>query len=285
MIVYVAQNLFNGKRYVGKTVSSLNHRWSMHKGDSARGSKLAFHAAIRKYGQESFYVSVICECTSDEAAFEIEREMILRYSSHVTTGFGYNVTWGGEGLGSGDKHPSFGKTLSESTRRKISEAQQGSNNSSHKHSGDGHWNRGLVRSEETRKKIREARSKQVRGPRKPMSEETKNKIRATRALQAPITKEARDKISFMLRGRPVSEETRNKIGAAHKGMKHTEEAKIKISLGNRGRISPMKGKTHSAESVKKNSLSHLGKQASLETKLKMAESQKRAWSERRAKCL
>lgn len=93
-IIYLLTNTSNGKMYVGKTTRSLEERWSEHVKSSCYGSELYVHRAIRKYGESSFDVSVIEECSSD-AINEREIYWIDRLN---TLHEGYNMTAGGDGM-------------------------------------------------------------------------------------------------------------------------------------------------------------------------------------------
>ena len=53
-LIYVATNIVNNKRYVGKTTYSLELRMYQHINDTNKGSQLDFHKAIRKYGVDAF---------------------------------------------------------------------------------------------------------------------------------------------------------------------------------------------------------------------------------------
>ena len=105
-----------------------------------------------------------------------------------------------------------GKTFTEETRRKISEA-----------------NKGRKFTEETRRKLSEAHKGRT------LSKESRRKI--SEAQKGHIhSEESRKKISEAHKGRTLSEETRKKISEAHKGkpsvMKGrtlSEESRIKIS--------------------------------------------------------
>jgi len=94
-------------------------------------------------------------------------------------------------------------TISEETRRKMSEA----------HKGKCAWNKGKtgIYSEETRRKMSEAQIG------KHHTDETKRKLSE----------------SHKGKSHTVSEETKIKIGLASKGRKHTEEERNKISKGNK----------------------------------------------------
>lgn len=159
-IVYLIENLVNGKKYVGKTTLSLKRRWISHKADARRGSRHPIHRAIRWYSPQNFFIKIIARCNSPEELNATERKFIAELETHTSRGKGYNATWGGDGCGSGEEHPSFGKPVPEERRKKISEGHKRIVHPSHKQRGLFHWNRGLVRSKETRGKIREKRALQ-----------------------------------------------------------------------------------------------------------------------------
>ena len=92
---------------------------------------------------------------TEEEAFVKEKQLIKLYGrKDLGTGILRNLTDGGEGISGaaeetrrkiseslmGEKHPMFGKKISEQTRKKISEAQKGK-----------------IHSEETKRKMSEAR--------------------------------------------------------------------------------------------------------------------------------
>lgn len=112
MIIYKAENLINGKVYIGKTVKSLKHRISRHVANN-RGEPFA--RAIKKYGIQSIEFSVI-DVANDEATLsEKEKYWIKYYNSH--SGRGYNLTDGGEG--------SIGLHHTEESKAKVSAANKG----------------------------------------------------------------------------------------------------------------------------------------------------------------
>lgn len=103
--IYVVTNQVNGKRYVGKTIRFVHERWNFHV--SGRNSKSRKHTilarAINKYGVAAFRVEEVCTITAEsksdlnEKLSRLEREYIVLYQSHHSTGHGYNLTWGGDG--------------------------------------------------------------------------------------------------------------------------------------------------------------------------------------------
>lgn len=56
MIVYLATNTLNGKRYIGATKGTLKERRRRHRWEAKnRPYCRVFHAALRKYGEAAFY--------------------------------------------------------------------------------------------------------------------------------------------------------------------------------------------------------------------------------------
>jgi group I intron endonuclease len=108
MIVYMARNKINGKIYVGMTRRSLAARFSSHKNTGH-----AFHAALLKYGIQSFEISVIDEAKSWKVLCEKERYWIAFYD--CLSPRGYNLTTGGIAKA----------RLSPETRAKIGAANRG----------------------------------------------------------------------------------------------------------------------------------------------------------------
>src|SRR5271157_4944611 len=91
MCVYIAVSPSN-KIYVGKTVC-FHDRWQRHAREAKDGSRLPFHAAIRKYGIDKFKVTKI-PCVENGLNLW-ERLLIAVFRSVGKT---YNVTSGGEGI-------------------------------------------------------------------------------------------------------------------------------------------------------------------------------------------
>jgi group I intron endonuclease len=125
--IYIITNIVNAKQYVGIT-NSISKRWNKHR--NAKGSAPALHAAINKYGLDSFIFTHIADSFGSESAKDIERMLIKQHNT--LSPHGYNLTSGGDG------------TLepSEALRKRMSD--------SHK---------GVIQSEETRKKRSESLKK------------------------------------------------------------------------------------------------------------------------------
>ncbi len=131
-VVYIHENLINGKVYIGITGQKPSRRW-----DNGRGyiNNTHFHSAIIKYGWHNFSHRILYDNLTLEQANEIEKCLIQEYGS-ADPSKGYNIDLGGNGLG----------TKTEETRKKLSES----------HKGKPAWNKGREHTPETRKKISEA---------------------------------------------------------------------------------------------------------------------------------
>lgn len=165
--VYCATNKINGKKYVGKTVGLLFDRKMIHYYDTRNGSKLYFHNAIRKYGEDAFEWEILFESDNDEIL--LKEEMVEIICLKTKGEFGYNCTDGGEGA-KGYRHTEEsllrmsraqkGRIVSESCRKKLSELLTGKPGTPHtpeikKLIGDRH--RGIPKTPEHREKIRDVR--------------------------------------------------------------------------------------------------------------------------------
>jgi group I intron endonuclease len=96
-IIYKVLNKVNQKIYIGQTKNTLQRRMAAHKCSAiTKKSNSYFHKAIRKYGWDSFSWEIICFCKSKEELDKKEIIYIHKYSSHVSLGFGYNLTKGGD---------------------------------------------------------------------------------------------------------------------------------------------------------------------------------------------
>ena len=122
MVIYIARNLVDDHIYIGKTARSLEVRKQGHVDDAKRGSQLYFHRALRKYGEAAFDWSVIDEAETEQELNEKERYWIQFYKS-TDSRFGYNLTFGGDGL-----HPSFKMKRSDETRKRLSASKKGEKN-------------------------------------------------------------------------------------------------------------------------------------------------------------
>lgn len=105
MYIYICENQFNKKKYIGKTTTNVKQRWKRHVEEAFNsnliGYKFIFHKALRKYGLDLFkffQIDSFPDLTNNEL-LEIEKSYIDYYRTYV--GFndcwGYNMTLGGEG--------------------------------------------------------------------------------------------------------------------------------------------------------------------------------------------
>ncbi|WP_370014999.1 NUMOD1 domain-containing DNA-binding protein [Peribacillus sp. B2I2] len=90
--LYKITNGINGKKYIGLT-NDIERRWYEHR-VSQKGSLIG--RAINKYGKENFLFEVLGNFVSKEEVSDAEIVAIKAYQSHISTGLGYNVSFGGE---------------------------------------------------------------------------------------------------------------------------------------------------------------------------------------------
>jgi len=96
-IVYLITNLLNGKRYVGCSKVTLKQRWWRHRSSAKKGSPLALHAAIRKYGAERFTVETLEEVSGTHADLMAAEIRQIAFHNSIAPN-GYNLTMGGDGV-------------------------------------------------------------------------------------------------------------------------------------------------------------------------------------------
>lgn len=93
--IYKISNSINDKVYIGKTLSTIEKRFSEHQKDSFRDEKeiRPLYRAMRKYGIEKFSVELVEEVPIEQLS-EREKYWIDYYQSYSN---GYNATLGGDG--------------------------------------------------------------------------------------------------------------------------------------------------------------------------------------------
>lgn len=93
--IYKIENIQNGKIYVGKTLSSIEKRWTQHWADSTkeRCKDRPLYRAFRKYGKTNFKIEILEE-TPHTYLNEREKYWIEFLGSFKN---GYNATQGGDG--------------------------------------------------------------------------------------------------------------------------------------------------------------------------------------------
>ena len=101
------------KVYIGITSNSINRRWQNGCGYKRQGY---FYRAIEKYGWDNFRHEILFKNLTKEEAEQKEVELIEYYKSNQRE-YGYNIATGGL--------VNSGYSLSEETKRKISNAHKG----------------------------------------------------------------------------------------------------------------------------------------------------------------
>jgi len=141
MYVYCITNTLNNKKYIGQTYSRVTKRWKNHISKSKGNSELTIHRAIRKYGNENFntfkgYGYNSCAGGQNITGYHHSDETKAKISAAVTGAkngnhgkFGEENPFYGKKHSdetitklSGKNHHSVGRTISDSTREKLSQA-------------------------------------------------------------------------------------------------------------------------------------------------------------------
>ena len=110
-IIYVCINLFDGKRYIGKTLQSFTKRKFEHIYDAMESdSQLFFHRALRRFGSDNFVWSILESHVHESVIDEREQFYIKKYKTNNPHN-GYNMTAGG--------NSSYNSTLSKEAVAEI----------------------------------------------------------------------------------------------------------------------------------------------------------------------
>ena len=105
----------NEKCYIGLTERTIELRWKEHRKDAKAGDTRCLYKAIRKYNMvDTFQMIVIDTAETEKELCEKEIAYIEIYNSHYKSGYGYNMTYGGEGTN--------GYSFTDEDRQKHSEA-------------------------------------------------------------------------------------------------------------------------------------------------------------------
>ncbi len=196
--LYTVTNTFTAKQYVGMT-ANLEKRWHQHK--SANGSAPALHAAIQKYGKDSFVFAHVCSAFDLDCARDIERMLIIQHNTKSPNG--YNLTDGGDGV--------VGRPMTDKDkdiRRKASTAYVNSLTPEERSAKFGI--KGRKHSAETiEKMIRSNKRTNLGGV---ATAETKAKMSASQKLRPrqPWSDEVKEKIRQSLLGRKMPESQKAK---------------------------------------------------------------------------
>lgn len=107
----------NEKVYIGITTTSLEKRKKEHKSCANTNSNKMLHKALRKYDiVDTFDLIEIDTADTLEELCEKEIMYIFEYNSHYIDGYGYNMTYGGDGI--------TGYVFTKEDREKMSKAQK-----------------------------------------------------------------------------------------------------------------------------------------------------------------
>ena len=116
--VYCIINNINNKKYIGITQQTIEERFQQHIKESNNDSDRCLCRAIRKYGKENFSIELLDDSAQNvEELKQLEQKYIEIYDTHAWLGYGYNMTFGGDG--------SWGRECSKETREKISKSNKG----------------------------------------------------------------------------------------------------------------------------------------------------------------
>ncbi len=91
--IYIIRNTANNKVYVGQTKVSIKLRFQNHLSAARNGKDYIIGMAIRKYGEDKFYIELLEECLVEELN---EREKYwITFFNYTDTKCGYNISIGG----------------------------------------------------------------------------------------------------------------------------------------------------------------------------------------------
>ena len=97
--IYCIENRLNHKKYIGQSID-ISRRWMQHKQQNMIARDTFLYNAIKKYGIESFDFYILEEC-NEEILNEREMFWIEYYDTFQN---GYNMTIGGAGTNTGERH-------------------------------------------------------------------------------------------------------------------------------------------------------------------------------------
>jgi len=190
--IYKATNIVNGKSYIGFDACWPTRQKDHQQNHCKKNSK--FYAAIRKHSWNNFTWEVLYQSKDKNHAHKTMEEYFIReYNTHCDTGYGYNMSYGGDG---GNR--------SIETRKKMSAYAKN-------------------RSPNHIEKLRQVNlgKKMSASSRKKMSDNNKGKI---------INQEVRNKISKTLTGIKRTTEQNLKNSQSKLGRVFSEEHKQKLSI-------------------------------------------------------
>lgn len=91
MLIYKAENIINGKVYIGQTIRTLEERKQQHLLNAKKGKGYKFQEALRYWGADIFKWTILEEVNTVQQLNEKENYWIEYYKSYEN---GYNLTQG-----------------------------------------------------------------------------------------------------------------------------------------------------------------------------------------------
>jgi hypothetical protein len=172
--IYKIVNTQNENIYIGQTYKTLSQRFTNHKCEAKKGIVNSnLYKAIQKYGEEFFSIEDIeikdFETKEDAKIWMNEKEIYYIFTlkpryNMAPGGLGHTgVVWSDERrnrfkeLMSGSNNHNFGKSLSEETKQKLSNALKGRIIPDDVRLKISHTMKGVPKTQETRTKISEFR--------------------------------------------------------------------------------------------------------------------------------
>lgn len=216
--LYKIRNIINNKCYIGLTSHSLKYRWKKHIESVNNDSDCLIHKAIKKHGKDNFIMELLEECLLENLN---NREMYWIKHFNTFKGSGYNMTAGGDGFRGGH---------TESTKRKISEANKGKKASeetklkmSEQRKGENNNFFGKSHTEETKKNISDSLKQGYSDGSIIHPWEGKNHSNQTKELISESMKIVWENQPHPMLGKNHSEESKNKMSESRKGKKLSED--------------------------------------------------------------
>lgn len=98
--IYLITNLINNKKYVGQTITTIEHRKNQHFSKQKDPHVKALYNAIQKYGKDNFSVEEICKVSNsvkENMQKELDEKEIYYIKKHnsLCSQHGYNMDKGG----------------------------------------------------------------------------------------------------------------------------------------------------------------------------------------------
>lgn len=98
--IYIIRNIINRKVYIGQTHMGVKIRFQDHLSAARHGKDYVIGKAIRKYGEENFYVDILDECFADDEKeltklLNAKETFWISFFNSTNSKFGYNMSIGG----------------------------------------------------------------------------------------------------------------------------------------------------------------------------------------------